>query len=348
MEEKIKLGFYPYTYARVSAMKGKLIREDDYNRLMKMKISEITKFLQETEYRKEIDEMAVSHDKIPLIEAALNRNMVRHFSKLRKIATGSLALLISSYLRRRDIQNLKTIIRGKLINAKEDYIKSLLIPVGDYDEKYLEELMKKENVEEILTTLKGLKLKDSLKDFKETGNLFEIENLLERYYYKNTAKFIETIPQGTLFREFLQIEIDILNITTLLRLKKEKFGKEDINKYLLYGGKHLGQARLQKLVQMERAEDIVESLKATEYGKIIGEAEEAVKKGNLSEVEVVLNRYLLGKTALLLHQHPLSIDVILGYMFAKEMEIRNLKTIIKGKQLGLEEGFIEKELVIAI
>jgi len=54
---------------------------------------------------------------------------------------------------------------------------------------------------------------------------------------------------------------------------------------------------------------------------------------------------LLKQSILLLHQHPLSVDVILGYMFAKDIEVRNLKIIVKGKQLGLSEEFIESQLV---
>jgi len=33
-------------------------------------------------------------------------------------------------------------------------------------------------------------------------------------------------------------------------------------------------------------------------------------------------------------------------MFAKELEIRNLSTIIKAKQLGLDEAFIESRIVV--
>ena len=62
-------------------------------------------------------------------------------------------------------------------------------------------------------------------------------------------------------------------------------------------------------------------------------------------LETELYKYLLQQSILLLHQHPLSVDVILGYMFAKDIEIRNVKIIVKGKQLGLNEEFIENQLV---
>ena len=69
------------------------------------------------------------------------------------------------------------------------------------------------------------------------------------------------------------------------------------------------------------------------------------KSGSLIALETDLSKLLLRKSMMLLHQHPLSIDVILGYMFAKDVEVRNLRIIIKGKQLGLHEEFIEGQLV---
>ena len=41
----------------------------------------------------------------------------------------------------------------------------------------------------------------------------------------------------------------------------------------------------------------------------------------------------------------MSVDVILGFMLAKDLELRNLRMLIKGKQLGLSEEFIAKQLV---
>ena len=93
--------------------------------------------------------------------------------------------------------------------------------------------------------------------------------------------------------------------------------------------------------------DILSALEKSKYGRII---RDAIKKFNESRslipIEMSLYRYLLGKSMLLQHQHPLSVDIILGYMFAKEIEARNLRVIAKGKQLSLPNEFIESQLVV--
>ncbi|MBI4150085.1 ATP synthase A1 subunit C [Candidatus Woesearchaeota archaeon] len=345
---KVHLGTHPYTYARVSAMKSKLLRKEDYTKLLKMKVNEIAKFLQETEYKKEIDEMAVSFSGIDLIEASLNKNIIRAFDKLKRISEGDLKLLIDAYLHRKDIMNLKTIFRGKFTKTNPSYVELLLVPVGLLHKDYLLALLKKESIEDIAKTIRFIDLSQAVKAFKENNNLFEIENQLDRYYYNTLLAFTKCIPgQGTLFKAFLENEIDILNIKTILRLKREGITSKEIEHYLFFSGARLKKHDLLKLTNLPDLTAVIASLKKHGYAKLLDEGEEKLKKEkSLIDIEIHLNHYLLDRAALLLHQHPLSIDVILGYMFAKEVEIRNLKTLIKGKQLGLDEDFISRELVI--
>lgn len=68
--------------------------------------------------------------------------------------------------------------------------------------------------------------------------------------------------------------------------------------------------------------------------------------GSLIRLELDLMVYLLRRSALLIHKHPLTVEVILGYMFAKENEVRNLKLLLKARQLGLPESFVEQQIVI--
>ena len=343
---RLHLGTYPYTYARVSAMKSKLLRRDDYTKLLKMKVNEIAKFLQETEYKKEIDEMAVSFSGIDLIEISLNKNLVRAFSKLKRISEGDLKLLIDAYLHRKDITNLKTIFRGKFTKADDAYIESLLMPVGLLGRDYLLALLKKESIEDMAKAIRFIDLNDAVKAFKESGNLFEIENRLDRYYYDTLIKVTRRIPtQGELFKAFLENEIDILNIKTILRLKREEMPGKEIERYLFFSGARLKRHALLRLANTPDLATVISMIRKHGYAKLIEEGD-VRKDKTLIDIEINLNHYLLDRAVLLLHQNPLSIDVILGYMFAKEVEIRNLKTLIKGKQLGLDEDFITKELVI--
>ena len=348
--ETIKLGFYPYTYVRTVVMRSLLLSKEDYHKMLKMSFSEIAKFLQETTYKKEINEFAAEHSGADLLELALNKNLASSLKKLMRISSYELGLLIREYAKRKDIEDIKTILRGKLINANEKVIANSITAAGTLSYDFLMSLLKKDSIEEVLKNNKMIDFslfKKGLKDLSEKKDLFSIENTFDNHYYSSIIRFSDRLPkEGALFRDFLLKEVDILNILTLLRLKKAKLGKEFVNEFIISTGNKAKDKRMMDLANVDSLEGLFNALKKTEYKNIIEKGVEEFKITNsLITLETELYKYLLKQSILMLHQHPLSIDVILGYMFAKDIEVRNLRIIIKGEQLGLSEEFIENQLI---
>ena len=349
-EPKIKLGFYPYTYVRASVMKSLLFRKDDYHKMLKMGFSEIAKFLQDSSYKTEIVELAKELSGADLLELALNRNLAGSFKKLIRISPHGLGLLIKEYAKRKDIEDIKTILRGKFTGADEKTIMNSITAAGTLSYDFLASLLKKESVDEILKNNKLVDfslLRSGLKDLSEKNSLVGIENAFDRYYYSHLIQFSKILPkEGNLFRNFLLKEVEILNILTLLRLKKAKLGKDVAGGLIIPSNSQLSDSKILSLADVDDLDELSRALENTGYKNIVAKGiEEFKKSGSLIALETGLYKYLLKQSILLLHQHPLSIDVILGYMFAKDVEVRNLKIIVKGKQLGLREDFIESQLV---
>lgn len=347
--KKLKLGFYPYTYARTSVMKSLLFKKEDYHKMLKMSFSEIAKFLQDSTYKKEINELGREYNGADLLELALNRNLAESFKKLIKISPYELGLLIREYAKRKDIEDIKTIIRGKFTNTNEKLILNSITAAGTLSYTFLVSLLKKESVEEVLKDSKIIDFAlfaNGLRDLKEKNSLLGIENTFDKHYYAHLAEFSKILPkEGALFRNFLRKEVEALNILTLLRLKKAKLGKDAIKEFVIPGGELSGQ-KIIGLASLEDLEEISRALENTGYRNAISKGiDEFKKNGSLIMLETEIYKHLLKQSILLLHQHPLSVDVILGYMFAKDIEVRNLKIIVKGKQLGLKEEFIESQLV---
>lgn len=351
---RLRLREYPYTYTRVSVMKSSLIKPDMYSKLLKMKLSEIAKFMQETEYKKEIDEFGSRKSGISLIEQALSMNLVRTFTKLKRICEDdSLRELISAYMIRNDVWNIKTLIRGKHSGQKKEDIAELIMPFGTLSEDTLSDLAQKESVDEIIKRLDkaGFIALDNIKaaahSYREKKLLFELENALDKDHYSYLISFSRRMPkQGELFRRFIENEIDMLNLRIILRMKKEGLDKKLIAGYLLQPGARLTMRELKEMISSEDLGFIPKMLASNGYNEIARELREMKDRKSVTDLELKITRFLLHRQIMLLHQNPLSVDVILGYMFAKEIEIRNLRTIIKGKQLGLSEDFIQGQLVM--
>ena len=348
--EKLKLDFYPYTYVRVVVMRSLLFKKEDYHKIAKMSFSEIAKYMQESQYKKEINDLAAQHSGADLLELALNKNLAESFKKLMRTSSYEIGLLVKEYAKRKDIEDLKTILRGKFTHADEKIIANSITGAGTLSYDFLLSLLKKESIEEILKSNKLVDFslfKNGIKDLNEKKSLVSIENELDNYYYNHLIQFSGTLPkEGALFRNFLLKEIEILNILTLLRLKKARLGKEAIRNFIIPTGDRLKDLKISNLIGLDDLEQLSRAFEKTEYKSLIAKGIEEFKKtGSLITLEADFYKYLLRQSILFMHQHPLSIDVILGYMFAKDIEVRNLKIIIKGKQLGLSEQFIENQLI---
>ncbi|KXS46890.1 MAG: V-type H+-transporting ATPase subunit C, partial [Methanohalophilus sp. T328-1] len=78
-------------------MKSNLLPKETYPRLINMDLDEITRFIEETRYKQDVDELARKFIGVDLIEHALNRNLAVTFSKLIDISEGELNYLITEY-----------------------------------------------------------------------------------------------------------------------------------------------------------------------------------------------------------------------------------------------------------
>ena len=350
----IHLGKYPYTYVRVAVMRTLLIKPAEYERLLKMSVPEIIRYLEETEYKKEIDQLALNYSGTELIDQALNKNIVKTFQKLRRISTKTLQKLVEIYFMRKDMHNLKTILRGKFTKSSNKEIEFLLVPAGLLTEDTLAALVKTESIEDMLRNkaitqlISSEYLKPSLGEFNKTKDIAKLENALDKFYFNTLMSFVARLSgQGMLFREFITTEIEILNIMTIMRLKREGIPKKELIKFIISSPDKRQQRKIHGILNAASVDAVIEKLKKLGYAQTIKAGiDEYKKSASLTTIEMDFRRYLLKKTLLFGHKNPLSVDTILSFMFAKDMEIRNLQLLIKCKQFNMPENFIREQLVI--
>lgn len=344
----IALGKFPYTYARVSVMRSFLLKKDDYQRLMKMDASEIASYLQGSQYKGEIDELGVKFKGIQLLELALNRNLANTWAKLKRISPPSLRAIITIYLLKADIWNLKTLIRARYTGLAQGELQAMLLPSGFLNMKKLDELSKKESIEEILKSagFVGFRYFASAVDrFRETKSISDIENALDLFYYSSMKEFSGRIPrEGGLFREFVEYELEASAIINVLRLKRAGMPSKEIEKFMVIPG--TARSLLTGMINAPSPSDAAKALEQSRFRPVVeAGVSEFLAGGSLIRLELDLARNVLKHSALLIHRHPLSVDTILGYMFAKEIEVRNLKLMLKAKKLGMGMDFVEQQLI---
>ena len=119
-------GNYAYTVARVKAKKSLLMKEEDYNKMLMMSLPEISRYMSESGYQKEMAELAGRMSGIDLVEYAAYLNLSKVFKSILNASEGELYTMVSAYLDKWNIWNVKQILRGKSFGLNEATIRKTL------------------------------------------------------------------------------------------------------------------------------------------------------------------------------------------------------------------------------
>ncbi len=205
---------YVYTNTRVRVLKSKLLSRDDMEKIMKMSISEIARFLQEREYKKEFDDLGRVLSGTNLIEYALNRNMENQFSSILRFSVRGARMELHSYLKRFDVMNIKTVLRGKMSGIKNDAILNELIVAGELNRQFFREILEKSKTfEDAVESFKGTKYYPVLKS--NQSSMPNLEDGLDRLYY---GKLLQNVSKP--LAEFIKYEITAKNIALGARARR--------------------------------------------------------------------------------------------------------------------------------
>jgi V/A-type H+-transporting ATPase subunit C len=336
-----RISRYAYITARVRVMKSRLIPKDMYPKFLNMEIPEITRFIEESDYKKDVDELARKYSGVDLVEHALNENLALTYRKLIEISQDEANFFITEYLRQWDIWNIKTILRGKYYGASEEEILEAVVSAGQLRYRDLTQIVKIATVEGVVAALSETPYFPAIQDYKG-GPLADLENNLDKLYYLRLLRSIGDSPGEKLFLKFLRTEIDVKNLKTLFRTKKAGMEREDIIRLLILGGMELKENDLLRLAALPYQE-FVRSLEEYSYWNAISSQ---IEEPSLLNIEIGLDRFGLEYASKISYYYPLSILPVLDYILGKKNEVDNIRIIVRGKETRLPEEIIKSHLVM--
>ncbi len=341
-------GNYPYVTARVRAKRAALLPADVYGRLLQMDIPEIARFLGEREYKAEMLELGGRYSGVDLIEAATSRNLAKTYNAIYDFCEGHLKAIVGLYLDRYDLQNVKTIVRGKTYGASAGEVEDDLVAAGSFPLEYLRELSETATLDETFDRLEDTIYAQALAGLgakaSDVTNWSAWEDRVSRIYY---GELLRSIPPSTeanrLMRQFVEREIDIVNLKTLLRVWAAKaiFERE----IFLPGGFEMTVEELESMVRLDQAA-LMQRLSAYSfYDDISADLERVQATGVGALLRKVEKVHLIG-AARYSHLHPLSILPILDFIVRKDREVQNIRLIARGKESELPLDVIRGLLVV--
>jgi len=341
---------YIYVCTRMRVRKAKLLPRDEYMRMLNMSVPEITRIIEETEYKQEIDELGTTFKGIDLVEVALSWNLAKEYQKIQEITPGTLKAFTRAYLRRWDIQNVLTILRGRVQGEKTGRIKEILIPAGSLDKVVLDRLLAEDSNDRIIELLKDHRMFPVLaREYpaaKESGSFSRMENELYKDLYAEIIGDAKAgIKGGASFLSYIQLEINIKNVKTLFRLRADT-RSEDVREMYIPGGS-LTATDFVNLNAIRDQNEFIDQVKATIRSDSLHALLDELKgQKAMHDIEIRLTRVQIEQMEKMSKRNPFSIHPILVYLEKKKYEVFNLRALARGKESKLPSEKIAEYLVM--
>ncbi|HHV63244.1 MAG TPA: V-type ATP synthase subunit C [Firmicutes bacterium] len=333
---------YAYSVARTRVLETRLL---DWGRLERMldaaDVEEALKVLQESDY-------SVGFD----YEAMLSNELKRVYALLSEMAPDP--RLVRMFLVRYDFHNLKVLLKARLLwegagrggvdagqAPRSDRVpKRALFDIGSVKLETLARAVNEGEVRDLPEPHRAA-LQRALAAYEETRDPVTIDNVLDREAYSFMCA--EAAGQGIDFLvDYLARQADLINIATFIRSKQMGKDRSSFTEAFL----PCGRLELSKFLDVydRPPEAIADEFAGSDYAPIIEDGlKHLAADGSLSYFEKARDIYLLNylKKAKYVAFGP---EPLIGYLLAKENEIRMLRIILVGKANGLTRETIKERL----
>jgi V/A-type H+-transporting ATPase subunit C len=228
-------------------------------------------------------------------------------------------------------ENLKVVLRSLHRGLAQEQAVRLLIPVDRLSPVNFPDLLKVRNISALVDLLAptpwGPPLARGLPRYRREHNLFPLEMSLDLWVSAYILQGWEYLSRQDrrLSGRLLGVLTDITNLIWAGRFREiYGFPGEETYQYLLEAGSLGEPRRRHDLAFAANLETMIASLPRRPYGELLAGVKDLVG------LEERLARYWVKTLEKILVLPPFQIGLPMTYLFLKEMEIRNLITLVAG------------------
>jgi len=362
---------YIYSGAKISAWEAKLLHE---SRMLEFadapKVSSILAGLDETGYRTYLTNIPRDEDvDVVAVEQALNGYLRDSYRELLEVVPEKDKSIVVKLLKKIDLYNLKTVVTAIHNKVPKEKRLEEMLPSSTMSQERIEMLAFTEDFGTLREFLKDTEYFDafsaSLEKYKE-GGLPIVLFALDKAYYsslwadvrdkkgrlgfrkklRNMKEILAKRTQRPILKKIIGYEIDAANIKLVLRLKHEGAAPEEITYSLILPSYELSEKVLTWMAEAKSVQEAVSGISHTTYGPILAKAlPEFEVTGSLLPLEKALDEGQLKMCKWMLITKFFSLAPVLMYMHLKEIEVKNLRAIIRLKADNVEPEKIKETIV---
>jgi V/A-type H+-transporting ATPase subunit C len=347
-------GKHPYAVARVAAKRSKLLPQAEFEKVLKMDVAEITRYVQDSAYKAEVDELASKFTGLDLLEAALTVNEERTYEQVRGMLQGEARRIVDLFLDRYHYEDLKTLLRGKAAGASRDALLREMVLEDQAAYDLFAPLLADEvkGLPEVLAALESRPGRPRewsaiLRKVPAGSPLPRYEDALDKAYYARLLEGLEASSQkgAAEVLDFVRREADIRNLLNAARwVAAGETG--DFTDFVVPGGRTLKVADVLALARAKDFEQMAEQVADKRMDPAVREALSAAHVGGrLGAFQAAVWRAHMAELDHLAHMHPLSILPILLFLIRKHREVVTLRAVARGKAAGLSDARLQELIV---
>lgn len=339
---------YASTVSKTRSLHGKLLSKNHYNEILEKKnIYDIASYLKNsTEYGAvfvNVNENIIHRQEL---EKLLKISILNDYTKLLKFLRGKPRRFLEILFLRYEIEDLKIILRILSTDQPNQLKFESLVFLTKYSNLNRDKLLLSENITEFIENLKDTDYYHLLAPFiisEERQNLFDIERALDIHFFKTIMDAKDKFLSGKdkkVISNMYGIEIDVLNIFWIYRcIKFFNMPKEVILNYVIPHWYNLSKKQLVELASSKNVEELKNIVSETRYIRILKSVDGPKWETNYMHF---LNRLYRKQ----LYGGDYSFGTFMAYLRLKEMDIKNIITIIEGIKYVLPKEEIKKLVVV--
>lgn len=328
---KIKDTDYLFSTARVRSVEKNMLSRDRTEKMVDAKtVDDALKVLYECDYGNGKEQVAVKD-----FEELLTAEHKKAYDFIMSIAPelDNFKIFLYTY----DYHNLKVIMKAEFlgIDATES-----LVDTGTIDIKTLKYSVKERDFTGLTENMKN-SLNDVIDSFPKNKDPQVIDIIFDKYCYDEMVKSAERVNCKFVL-DYVRLLIDIINLKTFVRLRKMNKSWDFLSKVFIDGGNIPQRVFISSYD--EPFEKFADELFSYGFKDAFLEGTNVLNEtGMFTTLEKLFDNMLVEyvKTAKYI---SFGIEPLVGYLIAKENEIKTARIIIAGKLAGIPVELLRERL----
>ncbi|WP_319470746.1 V-type ATPase subunit [uncultured Trichococcus sp.] len=246
--------------------------------------------------------------------------------------------IVELFALRYTYHNLKVLLKQRFSGEELEH---LLIPIGKYSLASLKKLVETgEGSEEHPVLVEGVQ--HALHDFEEEQRIEAATIYMDTYYFKHLRSISDEIQHPSITK-MVDGMIDLYNLSTMVRSLKQNKPRAFLHTVLSSSGSVAKRDLIEESINGASAV-MRKHYFSKPYGeKLLNLVSDKTDEVDTQKLDSLVDEYTYELVAEGLYQ-PFGPVPLLGYLFAKEKEVTNIRLILIGKDNQIDEAILRERM----